>query len=91
MSLAAELREALHSVRDKIEPADLELATRVMIRYGELSTRRLAGEDVDDDIRAVMASLENIQAGVAGSLATMARNRAMDFVTRALRGILASL
>jgi hypothetical protein len=84
VSLLAELRGIIDGASAQLTEQDKALAERLMLRYSELIARKVSGDNVDDDIRVVMATLGNIKAGVYGSLANEVRNVIIQFFTRIL-------
>lgn len=87
MSLLTELKAIIGRADAQLTEEDKALAERLMLRYSDLAIRKLNGDNVDDDIAVVMANLENIRAGVYGSLAAELRNVVFRYVSDFLNAL----
>lgn len=91
MSIADELRGIVEGARDKLTPQDYELAVRVSMRYGELASARLLGEDVDEQLRIVQASANDIRIGITGSLGAAITQKLRDHLMGAVVALVGAL
>lgn len=86
-SFEEKFTEELLKLKDSISEDDKLLATELLIQYGTLSSRLMAGEDVEDKLEGVKIAMTNVQVGVASNLADRARALAFEFLTKLISKI----
>jgi len=69
------------------DPEKIEMISRVTVRYGELQSRALSGEDVAQDLAVIEATALSLDSATRRAIG----NEIQSFATTALSGILTRL
>ena len=86
-NLGTYLLKQFEELKGEISEADKVMAATLLLNYAELSSRALAGEDVEEKLKIVKAGLANIKVGLESN----ALKRARELIFTGLTSLLTKL